>query len=128
MDLQLSDKRALVTGSTSGIGAEIARMSAQEGVKVVVHGRDRCRAQGVVADIEAKDGQAAVALGDVMTADGVEAVIKATEQAFGGVDILVNNVGGSNSATSSGWFETPVEQWAESYRQNTLPAGKMVKL
>ena len=103
MDLQLSDKRALVTGSTSGIGAEIARMLAQEGVKVVVHGRDRGRAQGVVADIEAKDGQAAVALGDVMTADGVEAVIKATEQAFGGVDILVNNAGGSNSATSSGF-------------------------
>ena len=127
MDLQLFDKRALVTGSTSGIGAEIARMLAQEGVKVVVHGRDRGRAQGVVADIEAKDGQAAVALGDVMTADGVEAVIKATEQAFGGVDILVNNAGGSNSATSSGWFETPVEEWAESYRQNTLPAVRLAQ-
>jgi 3-oxoacyl-[acyl-carrier protein] reductase len=66
-------------------------------------------------------------LGDVMTADGVEAVIKATEQAFGGVDILVNNAGGSNSATSSGWFETPVEEWAESYRQNTLPAVRLTQ-
>src|ERR1700674_3354413 len=122
MDLQLADKRALVTGSTSGIGAEIARMLALEGVKVVVHGRDRGRAQGVITDIEAKGGQAAAALGDLKTAAGVEAVIKATTQAVGHVDILVNNAGGSNSATASGWFETPVEEWTESYRQNTLPA------
>jgi 3-oxoacyl-[acyl-carrier protein] reductase len=127
MDLQLAGKRALVTGSTSGIGAEIARMLALEGVKVVVHGRDRGRAQGVVSGIEAKGGHAAVALGDLMTAEGVEAVIKAAEEALGGVDILVNNAGGSNSATASGWFETPVEEWTESYRQNALPAVRLAK-
>ncbi len=127
MDLQLADKCALVTGSTSGIGAEIARTLALERVKVVVHGRDRGRAEGVVADIEARGGHAAVAIGDLMTADGVEAVIKATEQAFDGIDILVNNAGGSNSATASGWFETPVEEWAESYRQNALPAVRLAQ-
>src|SRR4029077_7244672 len=97
MDLQLAGKRALVTGSSSGIGAEIARMLALEGVRVVVHGRDRARAHAVVADIEANGGNAALALGDLMTDDGVKAVIEATTQAFGGVDILVNNAGGSNS-------------------------------
>ena len=127
MNLQLADKRALVTGSTSGIGAEIARMMALEGVKVVVHGRDRGRAGAVVADIEAKGGQAAPALGDLMTKDGVEAVIEATEQAFGGVDILVNNAGGSNSTSAPGWFETPVEEWTESYRQNALPAVRLAQ-
>lgn len=127
MDLQLADQRALVTGSSSGIGAEIARMLALEGVKVVVHGRDRGRAQTVVAEIAAKGGQAAPALGDLMTNDGVEAVIKATEQAFGGVDILVNNAGGSNSTSAPGWFETPVEEWTESYRQNALPAVRLAQ-
>jgi len=127
MDLQLADKRALVTGSTSGIGAEIARMLALEGVKVVVHGRDRVRAQSVAADIEAKGGQATLALGDLMTADGVEAVIKATEHALGNLDILVNNAGGSNSATAPGWFETPLEEWTESYRQNALPAVRLAQ-
>lgn len=127
MDLQLADKRALVTGSSSGIGAEIARMLALEGVKIVVHGRDRGRVERVAADIEANGGQAAVALGDLMTADGLEAVITATEQAFGSVDILVNNAGGSNSATASGWFETPVEEWTESYRQNALPAVRLAQ-
>jgi 3-oxoacyl-[acyl-carrier protein] reductase len=127
MDLQLADKRALVTGSTSGIGAEIARMLALEGVKVVVHGRDQGRALGVVADIKAKGAQAAAALGDLTTVDGAEAVIEASEQTFGGIDILVNNAGGSNSATAPGWFETPVEDWADSYRQNTLPAVRLAQ-
>ena len=127
MDLQMAGKRALVTGSTSGIGAEIARMLASEGVKVVVHGRNRGRAQEVVTDIAAKGGEAAMALGDLMIANGVEAVIHTTEEAFGGVDILVNNAGGSNSATASGWFETPVEEWTESYRQNALPAVRLVQ-
>jgi NAD(P)-dependent dehydrogenase (short-subunit alcohol dehydrogenase family) len=47
MDMQLKGKRALVTGSSSGIGAEIAEMLAAEGVKVVVHGRDQARTQAV---------------------------------------------------------------------------------
>jgi len=122
MDLQLAGKRALITGSTSGIGAEIARMLALEGVKVVVHGRDSGRGQNVVSGIKADGGEAAMALGDLMTAEGVGTVITESEKAFGGVDILVNNAGGSDSPMASGWFETPAEQWTESYRQNTLPA------
>jgi len=127
MDLHLADKRALVTGSTSGIGAEIARMLALEGVKVVVHGRDLTRAQALVADIEARGGQAAAVVGDLMIEDGIEAAIKATESAFGGIDILVNNAGGSNRGTMSGWFETSVLEWTESYRQNTLPAVRLAQ-
>jgi len=127
MDLQLKDKRALVTGSTSGIGAEIARMLAHEGVKVVVHGRDRARAQAVVADIEAKGGRADMALGDLMTRDGIDSVIQTTQRAFGGIDILVNNAGGSNSRSAAGWFETPVEEWTESYHQNALPAVRLAQ-
>jgi 3-oxoacyl-[acyl-carrier protein] reductase len=126
MDLQLNDKRALVTGSTSGIGAEIARMLAQEGVKVVVHGRNRDRAQAVIDEIKAKGGQAA-ALGDLMIADGAQAVINAAEQAFGGIDILVSNAGGSDSDSASPWFEASVEEWAASYRQNTLPAVQLAQ-
>ena len=127
MDLYLADKRALITGSTSGIGAEIARMLALEGVKVVVHGRDLTRAQALVADIEARGGRAAAVVGDLMIEDGIEAAIKATESAFGGIDILVNNAGGSNRGTMSGWFETSVLEWTESYRQNTLPAVRLAQ-
>ena len=49
MDLQLNGKRALVTGSTSGIGEQIAKTLAAEGVQVVVHGRRKAEADRVVA-------------------------------------------------------------------------------
>jgi 3-oxoacyl-[acyl-carrier protein] reductase len=49
MDLQLAGKRALVTGSSSGIGSEIARMLAAEGIGVVAHGRNAERTRAVVA-------------------------------------------------------------------------------
>jgi NAD(P)-dependent dehydrogenase (short-subunit alcohol dehydrogenase family) len=127
MDLQLTGRRALITGSSSGIGAEIARVLALEGVKVVVHGRDRDRAQEVASDIKAKGGEAATALGDLSTAEGTASIVAATEQAFGGIDILVNNAGGSRSAMGAGWFETPVEEWAASYGSNTLPAVRLAQ-
>ena len=53
MDLQLNEKRALVTGSTSGIGEQIAKTLAAEGVQVVVHGRREAEADRVVQEITA---------------------------------------------------------------------------
>jgi 3-oxoacyl-[acyl-carrier protein] reductase len=124
MDLNLTGKRALVTGSSSGIGAEIARMLAAEGVKLIVHGRDPDRTHSVVTAIKTAGGDAAAALGDLTTDDGAKAVIAATEQAFGGIDILVNNVGATSVAHPT-WFDAPVEEWANNYRQNTLPAVRL---
>ena len=128
MDLQLADKRALVTGGSAGIGAEIARMLALEGVGVVVHGRNAERAQAVVAEIEAKGGRAAIALGDLKIVAGADAVIEQAGQAFDGIDILVNNAGGGDrEATPAGWFEPLPEAWAESYRQNALPTVRLAQ-
>jgi 3-oxoacyl-[acyl-carrier protein] reductase len=84
MDLHLRGKRALVTGSSSGIGAEIARMLASEGVKVVVHGRDKTRAKTVAQRIESAGGQAVVALGDLNSEAGAASVVETAQQAFDG--------------------------------------------
>ncbi|MEJ1970339.1 MAG: SDR family oxidoreductase [Rhizomicrobium sp.] len=126
MDLRLAGRRALVTGSSSGIGAEIARMLAAEGVKVVVHGRDPARVQSVVSDIAAKGGSATMALGDLTTDDGAAAVIEDARRAFDGIDILVNNVGGSASVAHPTWFDAPLEEWAENYRHNALVAVRLI--
>jgi NAD(P)-dependent dehydrogenase (short-subunit alcohol dehydrogenase family) len=85
MDLQLSGKTALVTGSTGGIGLAIAAALAAEGATVIVNGRTRERVDTAIEKSGARDGIAA----DLGTETGVRAV---TER-FPEVDILVNNLG-----------------------------------
>jgi short chain dehydrogenase len=93
MDMMLKGKRAFITGSTSGIGAQCARVLAGEGVSVVINGRNADRAAAVAEEIRASGGEAEVALGDVTTEEGSRAVIESAKSAFDGIDILVNNVG-----------------------------------
>lgn len=126
MDLKLAGRNALVTGSTSGIGAGIAIALAREGATVVVHGRSEARAKSVVEQIVEAGGKAHPALGDLGNDDGANAVI---EQALGAVkqiDILVNNVGGPVEGKVS-FFDTTLAEWADSYNGNALAAVRMIQ-
>jgi NAD(P)-dependent dehydrogenase (short-subunit alcohol dehydrogenase family) len=125
MDLKLQGKRALVTGSSSGIGAATAKMLAEEGVKVVVHGRDRQRAEAVTAAVKVAGGEAAIAIGDLTKEQEADAVIAAAMSAFGGIDILVNNVGGSTSINHPTWFDASLAEWAQDFSANMLVAVRL---
>lgn len=127
MDMQLKGRRALVTGSSSGIGAEIARMLAAEGARVVVHGRDARRAQAVVDEIATRGGQAVVVLGDLTSAEDAERVIVEATSAFDGIDILVNNVGGSANVARPDWFDTPLDEWQQNFENNTLAPVRLIR-
>ncbi|HEX8057947.1 MAG TPA: SDR family NAD(P)-dependent oxidoreductase, partial [Novosphingobium sp.] len=105
MDLQLQGKRALVTGSSSGIGAAIARELAAEGCDVVIHGRDRARAEAVARECEAKGARAAVALGAITDDAEADAVADAALAALGGIDILVNSAGGTVRGDNPSWTD-----------------------
>jgi NAD(P)-dependent dehydrogenase (short-subunit alcohol dehydrogenase family) len=118
MDLRIGGKRALVTGSTSGIGKAIALALAAEGVTVVVHGRREPEARQVVAEITKAGGKASYVLGDLATDAGVQAVVKGA----GEVDILVNNAGMYNA---KGWFNETADEWNHWYNVNV---GSMVRL
>ncbi len=86
MDLGLKNKRALVTGSTAGIGFAIAKLLAREGAFVYVNGRTEARVDKAVGEIEGKvDGVAA----DLSTEEGAEALFARVPH----LDILVNNLG-----------------------------------
>lgn len=91
----LENKVALVTGSSRGIGAAIARTFAEAGAKVAVHGRDAAAAEAVRADIERSGGHAACFLADLTRFDAIEAMRLAIEERFGPVDVLVTNAGGN---------------------------------
>lgn len=128
MDLQLGGKRALVTGASSGIGRGIATVLAAEGATVVVHGRDKHRAEATVEAIRAAGGIAHIALGDLANGAGAAAVAEAARAAIGEIDILINNIGGTE-ATGGGmlsWFETLPEHWAGSMQQNLIAAVRMI--
>lgn len=97
MDLGLSGKVALVTGSSRGIGRGIALRLGDEGASVVVVARGGEGVAAVVAEIEARGGMAVGVVADVTTAAGVDAVVNAGVDRFGGLDIVVNSVGGSGA-------------------------------
>jgi 3-oxoacyl-[acyl-carrier protein] reductase len=91
----LNNKVALVTGSSRGIGAAIARRFAQEGAKVVVHGRDINAMSSVQAEIESASGKAMYVAADVTKFGEIESMRHQIEETFGPVAILVVNAGAS---------------------------------
>ena len=118
MDLQLKGKRALVTGSTAGIGLAIARALAGEGASVVVNGRTQAavdRATGEIAG--AVDGFA----GDVSSAE----VARALVAAFPDVDILVNNMG---IFEPKPFEEIPDEDWRAIFEANVMSGVRLARL
>src|SRR2546427_4566258 len=98
----LKDKVAVVTGAARGVGREIALLMARQGAHVVVNdyggseaglGADRKPADEVVDEIRRAGGQAAANYDSVATMAGGQAIVKTALDAFGRVDVVVNNAG-----------------------------------
>ena len=92
---RLQDRVALVTGSSRGIGAAIARLFAAEGATVAVHGRDRAAVEAVRSSVEAAGGKAIGVVADLTDEVQVEAMKAEIERRVGQVDVLVANAGAS---------------------------------
>jgi NAD(P)-dependent dehydrogenase (short-subunit alcohol dehydrogenase family) len=119
MDLKLDDKTALVTGSTAGIGLEIARTLAVEGAKVFVTGRAQDKLDAAVADIRASGGaKVEGVLADAGTAAGAAAILKAVPD----VDILVNNLG---VYEMKAFADIPDEDWLHLFEVNVMSGVRL---
>ncbi|MEU1079692.1 SDR family NAD(P)-dependent oxidoreductase [Streptomyces sp. NPDC005908] len=123
MDLNLTNKRALVTGSSAGLGAATAKFLAAEGAGVVIHGRDTDRVRSVVDEIQAAGGAATAALGDLTTDEGAAEVARAA-QADGPVDILVNNAGFYRHLS---WADASPAEWNDTYNINVVSGVRMIQ-
>ena len=117
IDLELNGKAVLVTGGNRGIGKAIALAFAGEGANVAICGRDETALAGAKAEIEAKGVQANAVVADLFTAEGCKAAVAAATDAFGQLDILVNNA----STNIGGRLETlSDEQLKERVNGKTL--------
>jgi len=93
MNNGIENKVILITGGSTGLGAETARLLAQRGAKVAVAARRKTKLDEVVAGIEAKGGTARAYALDVTDKVQVEAVVAAVVADFGKLDVLINNAG-----------------------------------
>jgi 3-oxoacyl-[acyl-carrier protein] reductase len=122
MDLGLTDKVALVTGSSRGLGLAAARALAAEGCRVCVCARGNERLAEAALEVEAVAKRPKMVMAvqaDVSTPAGVELVIARAVEAFGGLDVLVNNVG---RAGGSGLLDTTDAEWQAAFDETLFPA------
>src|SRR5579864_3002650 len=126
MDLRLAGRIAIVTGSSRGLGLASAAALVAEGCLVTVCARDeavlteaasRLRSVAPPARLARADPVLAVAA-DLSLAEGVERVVSRTAEAFGGLDILVNNVGLARGSTI---VDTSDTEWQEAFDQTLFP-------
>jgi 3-oxoacyl-[acyl-carrier protein] reductase len=116
MDLGLRDRTCLVTGSTTGIGLETARLLAAEGARVIVTGRDRERVERAKEETGATAGIAA----DLGTAEAAERLVAEVGQ----VNCLVNNVG---EAYQAAFDELTDEQWDSMWQLNVMSYVRCIR-
>ena len=123
MDLELKDKVAVVGGASKGLGRACAEVLAQEGMKVALCSRSRPDLDKTAQEIrDATGAETLVFAGDLDRHETIQALIAATLDRFGRLDILVNNSGGPPLARAHNATE---EQWATAVQRSLLFFARM---
>ena len=128
MDLGLTDKIAVVTGSSRGLGLASARALVAEGCRVCICARGEERLAEAALEVEAaarKPNMVTAVQADVSTIDGVARVIEKAVETFGGLDVLVNNVGRAGGADLLG---TSDADWQAAFDETLFPAIRASRL
>ena len=126
MDLLLTGKAAIVTGSSRGLGLASAKALAAEGCRVCLCARGADTLEKAAEEVRAVSTDSVIAVtADLSSPAGAEKVVTAALEAFGGVDVLVNNVA---TAKGSDIVHTSDAEWQEAFDHTLYPAIRMSRL
>ena len=128
MDLGLTDKIAIITGSSRGLGLASATALVEEGCRVTICARGEARLAEAATELRHLAGTGDRVLNvaaDVSSEAGVEQIVARTVEVFGGIDILVNNVGVGRGGTIT---DTSDDLWREAIDQTLFPAIRASRL
>jgi NAD(P)-dependent dehydrogenase (short-subunit alcohol dehydrogenase family) len=120
--LDLAGSTAVVTGASKGIGLAVTRALRGEGVRVAAGARTGSPELNALAE----DGEVAVVLGDLTTAAGCQTLVDEAVARFGGIDLLVNNVGGVRPRTN-GFLEVTDAEWEWAFEVNLYSAVRATR-
>lgn len=123
--MRFAGKVAVVTGSSAGIGRATAVLMAEEGARVLLHGRDRSRLDVVRASLEAAGAEVEVFAGDLTDPETPRILVDAALGRWGHLDVLVNNAGGGSPPAAP--EDTPLEAWSGTLRLNLDAAFAMCR-
>lgn len=124
MDLGLTGKVAIVTGSSRGLGKAAATALAAEGAHVVLNGRTQSSLDETAAELRAAGGRVEAVVADVSTEAGCTHLFESARKTFGQVDILVNNAGGGTPAN----LDAPDEDWSKAIDWMFWPSLRLSRL
>lgn len=122
--MRLENKQAIVTGGAGGIGRASSLALAAEGARVAVVDLDGEAAERVAEEIRAAGGEAIAIAADVSSEPDIERVVRETQAAFGGIDVVFNNAGIIRRTTA---VETTVEEWDRVFGVNVRSIFLMCK-
>jgi len=128
LNLELTDKVAIVTGSSQGLGLACAAALVGEGCRVTICARREGPLEQAADELRRRGGgedRIAAVAADVATVEGIERVVRQTVERFGGLDILINNVG---VARGAGIVETSDAEWQSAFDQTLFPAVRASRL
>ncbi|GAC1346632.1 MAG: glucose 1-dehydrogenase [Ktedonobacteraceae bacterium] len=125
MDLGLSQKVAIVTGASRGVGKAIAQLLAIEGCRLSIIARGRKALEETASELWSNGAEVLPIVADLMVAQDIEAVVQATMKHYGQIDILVHNAGG---AKGQNIFDTSDEDWQEALALNVLALSRLARL